>query len=125
MYAGEIVEQADVRTIFKDPRHPYTRGLLGAVPVPARVARRAGDDPGQRAQPHRPACRLSVRPALHDAGRDRQPPRGDGAPGAPPCHREGMTYAAGCITPGTAPVRPETGRFTDAGARARDHGDAA
>ncbi len=33
MYAGQIVEQTDVRTLFRDPRHPYTRGLIGAVPV--------------------------------------------------------------------------------------------
>jgi oligopeptide/dipeptide ABC transporter ATP-binding protein len=34
MYAGEIVEQSDVRTLFAAPSHPYTRGLLGSVPVP-------------------------------------------------------------------------------------------
>ena len=34
MYAGEIVEQSDVRTLFREPKHPYTRGLIGAVPVP-------------------------------------------------------------------------------------------
>ena len=33
MYAGQIVEQTDVRTLFRDPKHPYTRGLIGAVPV--------------------------------------------------------------------------------------------
>ncbi|UCC33503.1 MAG: ABC transporter ATP-binding protein [Candidatus Bathyarchaeota archaeon] len=32
MYAGKIVEYGDVVTIFKDPKHPYTRGLLAAVP---------------------------------------------------------------------------------------------
>ena len=32
MYAGEEVEYADVRTIFKDPRHPYTVGLLKSIP---------------------------------------------------------------------------------------------
>jgi len=32
MYAGVIVEQADVQTIFKYPRHPYTRGLIESVP---------------------------------------------------------------------------------------------
>ena len=33
MYAGEIVEQADVRTLFRAPKHPYTQGLIGSIPV--------------------------------------------------------------------------------------------
>ncbi len=33
MYAGEIVEQTDVNTLFRLPRHPYTRGLIGSIPV--------------------------------------------------------------------------------------------
>ncbi len=33
MYAGEIVEEADVRTIFKNPEHPYTQGLIGSIPI--------------------------------------------------------------------------------------------
>ena len=32
MYAGQIVEQGDVRTVFKQPAHPYTRALLQSVP---------------------------------------------------------------------------------------------
>jgi peptide/nickel transport system ATP-binding protein len=32
MYAGRKVEEAGVREIFANPQHPYTRGLLGAVP---------------------------------------------------------------------------------------------
>ncbi|HEX2222319.1 MAG TPA: ABC transporter ATP-binding protein, partial [Candidatus Limnocylindria bacterium] len=32
MYAGEIVEQTDVASLFDDPRHPYTQGLIGSVP---------------------------------------------------------------------------------------------
>ncbi len=32
MYAGRKVEEAPVRALFATPRHPYTRGLLGAVP---------------------------------------------------------------------------------------------
>ena len=34
MYAGEIVEEAPVRELFKNPRHPYTVGLLSCVPQP-------------------------------------------------------------------------------------------
>jgi oligopeptide/dipeptide ABC transporter ATP-binding protein len=32
MYAGRVVESADIRTIFKRPGHPYTRGLLQSIP---------------------------------------------------------------------------------------------
>ena len=32
MYAGELVEDAPVRELFSHPRHPYTRGLIDAVP---------------------------------------------------------------------------------------------
>jgi oligopeptide/dipeptide ABC transporter ATP-binding protein len=38
MYAGRIVEQGGVRQIFREPRHPYTRGLLASIP-----GGRAGD----------------------------------------------------------------------------------
>ena len=34
MYAGKIVEEADVRDIFRAPRHPYTKGLLASMPRP-------------------------------------------------------------------------------------------
>ncbi|MBA2254199.1 MAG: ABC transporter ATP-binding protein [Chloroflexi bacterium] len=33
MYAGEIVEQTDVRTLFRAPKHPYTQGLIGSIPI--------------------------------------------------------------------------------------------
>lgn len=32
MYAGEIVEKADVYSVFENPKHPYTRGLLESIP---------------------------------------------------------------------------------------------
>ena len=32
MYAGEIVEQSDVSSLFRAPKHPYTQGLIGSVP---------------------------------------------------------------------------------------------
>ncbi len=33
MYAGKVVEQGTVREIFKNPKHPYTRGLLNSIPT--------------------------------------------------------------------------------------------
>jgi oligopeptide/dipeptide ABC transporter ATP-binding protein len=33
MYAGRIVEQADIKTLFKTPVHPYTMGLMDSIPV--------------------------------------------------------------------------------------------
>jgi oligopeptide/dipeptide ABC transporter ATP-binding protein len=33
MYAGRIVEETDVQTLFASPLHPYTTGLIGSVPV--------------------------------------------------------------------------------------------
>ncbi len=32
MYAGKVVERAEVATLFADPQHPYTVGLLGSIP---------------------------------------------------------------------------------------------
>ena len=33
MYGGQIVEEAPVEELFADPKHPYTQGLLGSIPV--------------------------------------------------------------------------------------------
>ena len=38
MYAGKVVEYADVNTLFANPKHPYTVGLLQSIPVPGRSA---------------------------------------------------------------------------------------
>jgi oligopeptide/dipeptide ABC transporter ATP-binding protein len=46
MYAGEIVEQTDVGRLFRDPRHPYTRGLIGSIPVPGQVEHELAVIPG-------------------------------------------------------------------------------
>jgi peptide/nickel transport system ATP-binding protein len=39
MYAGQFVEQGSVREIFRNPLHPYTRGLLECIPVPGKTPR--------------------------------------------------------------------------------------
>lgn len=37
MYAGRIVEQADVKALFANPRHPYTQGLMGSIPIMGKI----------------------------------------------------------------------------------------
>lgn len=34
MYLGRVVEVGDAKEIYRDPKHPYTRALLGAIPIP-------------------------------------------------------------------------------------------
>lgn len=46
MYAGEIVEQTDVRRIFSEPLHPYTQGLVGSIPVLGQLKERLDTIPG-------------------------------------------------------------------------------
>jgi oligopeptide/dipeptide ABC transporter ATP-binding protein len=42
MYAGVVVETADVKTLFAQPLHPYTRGLLNSIPRADRRLKRKG-----------------------------------------------------------------------------------
>jgi len=46
MYAGQIVEQTDVRTLFKEPLHPYTQGLIGSIPILGKLKERLDVIPG-------------------------------------------------------------------------------
>ncbi len=39
MYAGQVIESAPVAELFANPTHPYTKGLLAAVPVPGKTRR--------------------------------------------------------------------------------------
>jgi peptide/nickel transport system ATP-binding protein len=39
MYAGRIVEEAPVKTLFDDPKHPYTQGLMSSIPSGGRGSR--------------------------------------------------------------------------------------
>lgn len=50
MYTGRIVESADTYTIFKNPKHPYTIGLLASIPAWTATA---------------PGCRPFQAPCLH------------------------------------------------------------
>jgi peptide/nickel transport system ATP-binding protein len=40
MYAGQVVEESDVVNLFKDPLHPYTKGLMGSIPNPSKKGER-------------------------------------------------------------------------------------
>jgi oligopeptide/dipeptide ABC transporter ATP-binding protein len=46
MYAGQVVEEGPVEAIFRDPRHPYTQGLLGAIPRLGQPVERLAVIPG-------------------------------------------------------------------------------
>ena len=46
MYAGEIVEQADVNPLFAEPLHPYTQGLIGSIPVLGKIKEHLDMIPG-------------------------------------------------------------------------------
>jgi peptide/nickel transport system ATP-binding protein len=62
MYAGRIVEIGSAARLFGAPVHPYTRGLLGAVPSPERAEVLTGID-GQQPRPGRrgPGCSFAAR----------------------------------------------------------------
>jgi oligopeptide/dipeptide ABC transporter ATP-binding protein len=88
MYAGRVVETADVRSIFRDPRHPYTQGLLRSLPsvdrrrdrltpIPGSPPSLIALPPGCPFQPRcdraagRPIC-VDERPALTPSGEGRR-----------------------------------------------------
>ena len=77
MYLGKIVETGDWRAIFESPGHPYTRGLMAAIPdafAPASVS--ADKVRGEIPSPFDPPTRMRVPSALPDRGR--QMPRDAG-----------------------------------------------
>jgi oligopeptide/dipeptide ABC transporter ATP-binding protein len=51
MYASKIVEKADVKTLFENPLHPYTKGLLAAIPRLGHKEARLNEIPGQVPKP--------------------------------------------------------------------------
>ncbi|WDR03926.1 ABC transporter ATP-binding protein [Devosia algicola] len=80
MYLGQIVELADKDELFNNPKHPYTRALLNAVPVPdprkrpeKRARRGAGEIPSGGVRPD--ACQFAPRcPHAQDICRNSSPP---------------------------------------------------
>ncbi|MCW8086061.1 ABC transporter ATP-binding protein [Sabulicella glaciei] len=99
MYLGKIVEVADRRTLFGQPRHPYTEALLSAVPVPVPGAARErvvlqGDVPSPIKPP--PGCRFHTRcPYAFDRCRVEEPPLADTGGGhLAACHLNDRPAAA-------------------------------
>ncbi|MBP2548954.1 peptide/nickel transport system ATP-binding protein [Neorhizobium galegae] len=75
MYLGKIVESAPTAELWADPKHPYTRALLAAVPDPSR-RREAAPISGDLPSPHDPpsGCRFHTRcPLATDLCRSEAP----------------------------------------------------
>jgi len=76
MYAGKIVESAPVESLFADPQHPYTIGLLGSIPrldvERERLATIEGTVPSPNNQPK--GCRFAPRCPFADRRCHEEPP---------------------------------------------------
>ncbi len=85
MYGGKIQEVAPVRDLFRDPCHPYTKGLIGSIPRPdlgrqKRLTTIPGTVPNIHDFP--PGCRFSNRCAyVEPRCREREPELTEVAPG--------------------------------------------
>jgi peptide/nickel transport system ATP-binding protein len=84
MYAGRIVEQVDVASLFADPQHPYTVGLLGSIPklhlTQDRLAAIEGIVPNPMSMPT--GCRFNPRcPFAVQKCRTEEPPLMEVRPG--------------------------------------------
>jgi peptide/nickel transport system ATP-binding protein len=79
MYAGEVVERAPTAELFRNPQHPYTRGLLSCVPVPGKIQRDRplGSIPGvvPTIAPGFAGCAFRSRCAYADASCEHDIPR--------------------------------------------------
>ena len=76
MYAGKIVEEADVRDLFANPRHPYTQGLFASLPKVGGKRGRLTTIEGQvpAATQFPPGCRFHPRcPHVMDVCRTEEP----------------------------------------------------
>lgn len=69
MYAGKVVEEGSVRTILKEPKHPYTQGLIKSLPKLSNREDRLYSIPGNVPAPGsiKTGCRFAARcPAVFD-----------------------------------------------------------
>ena len=92
MYLGTVVEKCPADTLFEQPLHPYTKGLLSAIPVPSiDVKRERILLQGELSSPvePKPGCRFCNRcPHAADQCRTAQPPLEEVSPGHfASCHR--------------------------------------
>ena len=92
MYLGKLVELAPVKELYSTPRHPYTRALLSAIPIPDPTVSRErillqGDLPNPKNPPA--GCRFHTRcPFAADECRASEPALTEVAPGCRvACHR--------------------------------------
>ena len=103
MYAGQVVEQAPVGALFAMPQHPYTVGLMGAIPSidapSARLAAIEGMVPAATAMP--PGCRFADRCPFADARcRAETPPLAEVTPGhASRCWKAPLETLAATLPP--------------------------
>ena len=102
MYAGRLVEEGPIRSIFREPKHPYTRGLLASIPggsPGSRLKAIEGTVPALGALPA--GCAFAPRcPDCFDACGQAPPPAYEPAPG----HRA-RCYLYGPLTAPSAPRR--------------------
>lgn len=63
MYAGEVAEEAEVRDLFSNPLHPYTKGLLNCIPSGTKTDSSLSPIPGSLPDLMRPppGCRFAAR----------------------------------------------------------------
>lgn len=63
MYSGKVVEEGDVKSIFNDPKHPYTKGLIKSVPNVKKRAEKLYSIPGNVPKPGsiKQGCRFHAR----------------------------------------------------------------
>jgi oligopeptide/dipeptide ABC transporter ATP-binding protein len=62
MYLGRIVELADRATIYREPKHPYTRALMGAASIPDPRRPRVAPIPGEPPSPANPPSGCNFHP---------------------------------------------------------------
>jgi peptide/nickel transport system ATP-binding protein/oligopeptide transport system ATP-binding protein len=116
MYLGRIVEIGAADQVFADPRHPYTRALLSAIPAESPRTRRGmrpleGDVPSPIHPP--PGCHLHTRcPHAQGVCRVERPALDDGGDGhAAACHFWRDLPDAGDVLPREAAIDPRLERL--------------